>query len=105
MSFSRTFPECHPSTRKKEPNLTKNGWKRLSWDMEVLACFRPCFSSCVCVSFLIQGFILAWSCQNMQPLLQSDVSYAADAWPSVVDFCVFGLFDELSRILPLARFH
>jgi len=35
------------------------------------------FSSCFCVSFLIQGFILAWLCQNMQPLLPSDVSYAA----------------------------
>jgi len=63
------------------------------------------FSSCVCVSFLTQGFILAWSCQNMQPLLPSNVSYAADAWPSIVDFCVFGLFDEVCRVLPLARFY
>ena len=36
---SRLF--CHPCIREKEQNLTKNGRKWLSWDMEVLACFRP----------------------------------------------------------------
>jgi len=39
----------------------------------------------------------------MQPLLPSDVSYAADAWPSVVDFCVFGLFDELDLMCAASR--
>jgi len=36
---------CHPCIREEEPNLTKNGRKGLSWDMEVLACIRPGFFS------------------------------------------------------------
>jgi len=39
--LSRLF--CHPCIRKKEPNFTKHGRKRLSWEMEVLACFSPGF--------------------------------------------------------------
>jgi len=38
---SRLF--CHPCIREKGHKLTKNGRKWLSWDMEVLACFRPVF--------------------------------------------------------------
>jgi len=48
----------------------------------------------------------------MQLPLQKDGNYVAGAWPSVVfskhDFSwqsVVGLFDELRRILPLARFY
>jgi len=36
---SRLF--CRLCIRGKEHNLTKKGRKQLSWDMEVLACFRP----------------------------------------------------------------
>jgi len=46
----------------------------------------------------------------MQPPLQEDVNYGASAWSSVVFFkacfswqSVFGLFDQLRRIWPLAR--
>jgi len=41
----------------------------------------------------------------MQLPLQKDANYVVGAWPCVGDLSVLGLFDELCRILPLARFY
>jgi len=57
---SRLF--CHPCIPEKEHKLTKNGRKWLSWDMEVLACFKSQFLCCN------EGWFCSW--QDYKHIIQ-----------------------------------